>query len=552
MAPSRVDASDARIGWAAYAVLGLAHLAVIWRQDYLASLDGPVHVYVAAVLAAWQEPAAATLRQYFELNPGPHPNLLIYGLLYGLMQAVPPAAAEKLLVSGYVLALPLAVRYAAGALTPTPWLAVLLAWPLALALPLMLGFYNYAYGLLVVCVGFGLYLRAAAAPGTGRFLALGLLGLAAFFTHIFAALALLAMVGAAALWHAAVAVRRGDNMLQAGKQRLLPPAVVLLATALLVLHFAATNTTPPSPLLDDDSLVYRLLLLSFSGFLWSLSSTDAYWGAGLLALLMLGLYHHLRVRRERAEPGDHAPLAVALALTLLFLAVPAAAGGGGWMLHRLQPYLYLAFALWLGSRAMRSRFRQALSVALLLFTLGICLWRLPQLDQVARFREAYLKLLDGIEAEDTVMALIVGPMLAPDGTPAPDWRNHPLHHLMAYPAAARRATVIGLYQLHTDVFPIRYRPGMDPFDFRVPPRPGGNPALHRLTDLGLYNELPGRRVDWVLLLGRLEASEVHAIDNLKACLAMEYRQVETVAQPGPFRLYRLQPASEIKCAPGQR
>jgi hypothetical protein len=536
MVPERIEGFDRRIGWTAYVLLGAAHLLTVWRYDYFASLDGPVHVYIAAVLDGYE--ARPALRHYFALNPGPHPNLLIYGLLYGLLQLMSPAAAEKLLVSGYVLGLPLALRFAAGPLTPAPWFAVLLAWPLALALPLFLGLYNLSYGLMLTAVGFGLYLRAAAAPGALRLLALGLAGLVVYFTHIFAALALLAFVAIAAAASAPAARRRGEGV----RSRLLWPALALAPASLLALMFVLGNETPPSPLSDGDSLFYRAVLLGTAGFLWSLGARDYLWGMALMALLLLTLYHRLRVRAELPLAADTGLLAVALAFLLLFLVMPLKAGGGGWLLHRLQPFLYLAFALWLGSRPLRPRFRQVISVLLLAFCLGLGLWRLPQLATIDRFRAAAFELLRPLGPGATVTAAVVGPFLDKDGANV-RWRNHPLHHLAAYPAAERGAVFVGLYQLHVVYFPLRYRPGLDFFDFRVALPPGGDPDLPRLIDLAAYNAGPQRRLDYVLLLGDVARSDVHALDAFMAQLAAGYRLEGSVERPGPFRLYRLIPPS---------
>lgn len=539
MLKEQASERDERLGWAAFALIGAANLALLWWYPHPPTLDGPVHLYITAVLTAYDAPEAEALRHYFALNPGPNPNLLIYGLFYGLAQFLPLGVAEKVLVGGYVVGLPLAVRYAARGLGAKAWLAALLALPLVLSLTLHLGFYNYSYGLLTVPLALGAYLRADAAPRLARYLLLGLAGLLVIAAHIFAALALLAMVAVAALWRAYLQHRDGAGLWPAVRRRLLAPMAALLPTALLVLAFIVTNESPPSPLSDRSDLAYRAVLFAFSGFLWLFSSYDYGLGAVLLVLVLLALYHVWRCRGEFAgKASEHRFLVVFLVFAVLFFAIPNEAGGGGWMLHRLQPYLYLALVLWLAGLAMRPSFRRGLMVALTVLALATAAWRLPQYGEIDRYRQHFEAVLAPLQRGDTVLVAIVSPLLGLDGGPAPHWRADPLPHLGAYPAAAKGAVFLGLYQAHIDAFPIRYRPERDPFRFRVPAPPGIDSAVPRLVDLDAYNRGPGRRIDYVLVAGEMATSRVVAIDDFRRLLERDYRAIQGVVRPGPLTLYR--------------
>jgi hypothetical protein len=502
-------------------------------------LDGPVHLYISAVLTGYDAPEAAAFRHYFELNQHLNPNLLIYGLFYGLAQFLPLPVAEKVLVSGYVVGLPLTVRYAARALTAELWLAALLAMPLALSLTLHLGFYNYSYGLLIVPLALGAYLRADAAPAFGRHLWLGLAGLLVLAAHIFAALALLAMVAVLGLWRAWRQVAGGAGLWPAVRGRLLPPAAALAPTALLVLAFIVTNEAPPSPLADRSDLAYRLVLFALPGFLWLYSTLDVSLSALLLALVLLALAHALRSAAPAPEaPREHGFLVVFLVFTLLFLAIPGKAGGGGWMLHRLQPYLYLALVLWLSGLTMAPGFRRGLGLALAALALATAAYRLPQYGEIDSYRQQFETVLAPLQRGDTVSSAIVGPLVGADGAATPAWRADPLPHLAAYPAAARGVVFLGLYQAHMAVFPIRYRAARDPFRYRFPAVPGVDPNAPRLIDLDAYNQGPDRRIDYFLVVGEAATSRVVAIDAFRRQLARDYRLVREVARPGPLRLYR--------------
>ncbi|MDP6704856.1 MAG: hypothetical protein QF893_00815 [Alphaproteobacteria bacterium] len=539
MLTGQASARDARFGWAAFLAISAANLALVWWYRHPPTLDGPVHLYISAVLTGYDAPEAAAFRHYFELNPRLNPNLLIYGLLYGLGQFLPLAVAEKVLISGYVVGLPLAVRYAAKPLTAAPWLAALLAMPLALSLTLHLGFYNYSYGLLMVPLALGAYLRADTAPSLGRLLWLGLAGLLVLAAHIFAAMALLLMVAVLALWRAWRQIAGGAGPWPTVRRRLLAPAVALAPTALLVLTFIVTNEAPPSPLADRSDLLYRLVLFTLPGFLWLYSKSDVGLAALLQVLVLLALFHALRSAKPTPEqPREHGFLVVFLVFAVLFFAIPGKAGGGGWMLHRLQPYLYLALVLWLAGLAMRPGFRRGLGLALTALAITTAAYRLPQYGEIDRYRRQFETVLAPLQRGDTVSSAIVGPLVDADGAATPAWRADPLPHLAAYPAAARGAVFLGLYQAHMAVFPIRYRAARDPFQYRVPAVPGVDPNAPRLVDLDAYNQEPDRRLDYLLVVGEAATSRVVAIDRFRRQLARDYRLVREVTRPGPLHLYR--------------
>src|ERR1700730_2138826 len=111
-----------------YAALAALFLVPFWAvPGYLPSTDGPSHVYNAWVLGQLAGPAPAPLlRQYYYLNPQPVPNSLTHVALLALMWALPPAAAEKVLLSLYVLLATGALWSRAGAIDgDRAWLALL-------------------------------------------------------------------------------------------------------------------------------------------------------------------------------------------------------------------------------------------------------------------------------------------------------------------------------------------------------------------------------------------------------------------------------------------
>ena len=104
----------------------LAELVVLALIPRLVTTDGAIHVGGAGLIRDLLTGAGAIHLHYVDITPYPIPNLTPELALAALMLVLDPGVAEKVLVAGYVILLPLgmlaAVR-AAGA--RAPWLAVL-------------------------------------------------------------------------------------------------------------------------------------------------------------------------------------------------------------------------------------------------------------------------------------------------------------------------------------------------------------------------------------------------------------------------------------------
>ena len=87
------------------AIILLAFLFSIWSGKYFLTGDGPTHLYNARILADWlQGKYLDFYQQIYQLNLKPDPNWTGHALLSCLMLIFPPALAQKLLLSGYILA----------------------------------------------------------------------------------------------------------------------------------------------------------------------------------------------------------------------------------------------------------------------------------------------------------------------------------------------------------------------------------------------------------------------------------------------------------------
>jgi len=150
--------------------LALLYVLPFWVVRHLPTVDGPSHTYNAWILHQYGNVARYPLfQQYYEISAKPYPNWIGQAVMDLLMYAVPPLIAEKLLVSGYVLAFLAGAWYLAGAVRPGErWLAFL-AFPFAFHQLFQYGFYK---PLVARKIGRVMTLRQLAPPA----LTLGLIG----------------------------------------------------------------------------------------------------------------------------------------------------------------------------------------------------------------------------------------------------------------------------------------------------------------------------------------------------------------------------------------
>ena len=544
--PEGKTADEFRSSWlapAGAAVLALALMGPVWLPDLPPPTgDGAIHVFMAAVVAFYDAPAFEAFRAYFTTEWRPVPNLTIFVFLRWLLELASPQVAEKILISGYLLGLPLATWFCARALGAQAWIAVLLILPIGYGMLFHFGFYNYCYGQIAALIAIAAYFRAEARARLRDWLWLGLAALLGYATHIFAAMAIVTIVGLSGLWRW-ITLRRGADgeaisWVAGFRRHALPPALALLPTAVAILAFVAySQQTPASPFHDGSGLAYRLYLLLSQSYVVAYGKIDLPFASGLLIAIVLMVYRYLRLGR-REEQGDHRLLFAFAVLVALFFAVPLDFGGGGMLMHRLQPYIHITLALWLASRAMSASFQRTMTAALFVLALALPIHRNVQYRKIDAYRLSLDTLFDEMAANSTLYTLFVGPLESPPGEPDPSWRANPLLHHAGYAGAARGIVFLNAYQAHSRNFPVHYRPEMDLHNYMTAMPDDGVAHVLAVPALERFNDpVAGRRMDYILLAGRAERAPSPLLGPFMAALKRDYRIVAEVERPGPFRLY---------------
>ena len=270
------------------------------------------------------------------------------------MFAVPPLAAEKLLVSGYALTLLAGVWYLTGAVRPggSRWLAFL-AFPFVFNFLFQFGFYNFSLSLALFPFVLGFWWRYRERPAVPRYVVgINLLLWLCYFSHILSfGLALLAI---AILW---LATLRRDNW----RRHLRHVAVLAPQGFLPVWYFSMEGgSTTPSFWPFGRLLRFFVQLGALPSFGPPQELLSELLALAFLVLLLLTL------RREglrRPQGSERAFLLLAAVFTLLYFVSPDGMSGGTMLKNRLCLYPYLILIPWLapgfGPRGRRARRRRA-------------------------------------------------------------------------------------------------------------------------------------------------------------------------------------------------
>ncbi len=522
-------------------LLLLLHLALIWAFPFIPTQDGPGHQAVAFILRQFESPDAGLLREYYLPNREALPNWFVFFLMSRGLGFLPVPLAEKVLLSAYVLLLPLAVRYALRAIDSRAAFLSILAFPFTYNFLFQMGFFNFCFSLAAFFFALGYWLRAPERMTLPRTAGLALLVLWVYFCHpvtlVMAVAALLTLAGWRMLLELMAAPERRFAMrkLLAGARRwLLGPVLACLPALALMVSFVGARL---------DAKVSHLALwakVKHLAGLYSLASLSE-WTillAACLALLfvLVGLIC-LRARGRRPPMVGDGLLLVVAVFVVAYFAAPSELSGGGFINHRLNLFPFLALILWLGTfdhPAWRRRWIQTAASGIALVFLGVFGWTYARIDDGL---SQIVAAGDHIEPDHTLLFLSYAHRgERPDGRPLV-FRTEPFVHASGYIAARKRLVDLSLYEAAEDYFPIYFNPRLDPFRHLATERLGIEAAPPKVDLLG-YPRRTGGRIDYVLLWGlREEQRREPAVLKTLRQLAAGYEEI-WVSRQGAVRLFK--------------
>lgn len=531
----RRPSSETVLFWA----LLVLHLLPIWSFPFTPTQDGPGHQAVTAILRQYDLPEAGLLRQYYLPNREALPNWLIFFLMARVLRFVAVPMAEKIVLTAYVLLLPLGARYALRAIDPRSGFLAVLAFPFVYNYLFNMGFFNFCWSLAAFLFATGYWLRHAERMGPGRTTVLALLVLWVYFCHPVTLVVTVAVLMTLAGWRALLGLRAVSgrpalrDLWREFRRWLLAPFLACAPALALMAAFVGRRTGAPITMMP-----MSVKLKQLAG-LYSLASLTR-WTVPLAILLALLFYRLAALcwRERRGLPrqvGDGLLLATAV-LGLVYFAAPSQLSGGGFINQRLVLFPFLILLLWLGTFDHPARRRLRIQIAaagISLAFLGLIVWKYAELDRVL---SEIVAAAGEVTPDHTLLFLCYSHQGDGRGGDLV-FRTEPFLHAGGYVAARKRLVDLSLYEANENYFPLLFRPALNPYLYLSNGLLGieKNPPEIDLTG---YPRRTGGRVDYVLLWGledeRRDEPKVRAVLDQ---LAVRYDLVER-SPSGRVLLYR--------------
>jgi hypothetical protein len=483
------------------ALVTLASIAAVWSVAWFPSQDGPAHVDSANVLRLYLQPAREDIRAQYRLLIEPVPNLTGQVLLGALLGVLAPATAEKVLLSAYLVLFPLAVRYAMPAAGGGAGLAALLALPFAWSRLFHWGFHNFGWGLVVLLVALGYWLRHRDRLHGGRWLGLLGMGLLLHFTHLGAVAPALFLIGTLAAWRLVVDAPDVGKAFRSA----LASALALMPAALLAWPYSQRQGEVLTAPADLAASLGRLLALDV---LVSHSAKEAVVACLLAALCGVLLALALAWRWSQTRELADGLLLGAAGLALVYLLTQGPDARRLFLPERLAVLAPLVALLWLGTCSLPRGLRVGAAVVAAGLALAQVSLHAAAYRRLEPYVADYLSAGRVVGRGDTLLAL----SYAPTGF---DRQGRPLSlhvaafaHTSGFLAAEHGAIDLGNYQPLTRHFAIRFRRAGVRAAFDIGLREGTD-SDPPFLDLQQYESATGRRVELLLLWGMRAADRAH-------------------------------------------
>ena len=412
---------------------------------------------------------------------------------------LPPPWAEKLLLTAYVVSLPLSFRYALvgvrPAAAPLAWLSV----PFVLNRHLHEGFYNRAFALVPFFLALGFYVRRRGALSARPALALALLVLWVYFctsgSFVFLLVVLALLAAAFTLEDVTAGPAPGGRRARPTPRPRRGPSALALFLRFQIQQHPERTGIPPGFLERARYLLGLYDLVVFD--MWEA------WIAAAFAIL-LGAALVVVARARWKESGWHAEdtlLVTALVFAGLYFAAPQVSVPGvrSEPTHlRLSLHVLLAFVLWI-AQGLRGRAARLVLAGALAAGLALTAVRLPYYSPARR--PGGRSALPG--PRRPARGDLPGPQLRPRGrrriaaAPAGRLDDRPLRHAGDRVATERDLVSMDDYQADTQHFPLRFRAGANAHELLQSRL--DSPGCVRIAR---FNRLAPRPIDFVLVWRR--------------------------------------------------
>jgi hypothetical protein len=481
-------ASGSRALSIAFFVLIGLHVLPIWVFRTFPSQDGPEHIANARLLLLYGAPGSTRIRQFYEFNEVVNPTWFGSLVLAGLLEVLRNAAlTEKLVLTGYLVLLPLAARRALAALGEGGEASAFLVFPLLCTYTYHMGFFTFSYSLAVFFFFLAFWARHWPDFSAGQTIALTALATLLFCCHV-------VTFALAALTVAAASLARSASQPGRPPFRSWRPMLAFLPGALWTALLIPRQSRFALTLRPDWDL--RALLEGPSSLVsYRADELPVFQALAALVLAVAAAAAWSRIRGRRQSPREGF-LAVWALFLLAAWKAPTHVGLIWLVPERMALFVFFGAMLWLAAGPLPR-------AAAIVCVAGSCVLSLWLLALHVRTYRAFEGLLDEYGAATRLVSddsVLLPLTFAPQGSvpegPAESERVQPMRHAAARIGWSRPIVELANYQARLPVFPLRFRRPLDPYE-----QIGPIEALPVRLDFATYPARTGATIDFVLVWG---------------------------------------------------
>lgn len=500
-------------------ILILAQVCRIWVIRYFPSQDGPSHLYNAAVLAFYHQIPA--FRDFYTIHVSAAGNVLAQALQSILLRTAGELAAEKVLLTLYVVLLPLSFRALLATVTPKASPLLLMAFVILPNFFLYMGFWNFCLSIPLAFLTLVWFRRRRNLSDPLTLLLLCVLSLLTYSAHLLS-WALVAIVVSLELGVDLICTWKSIGSPKAFRQPAWIAGAVYGPALLVLAYFHSMG----SRLEFGGSLVQRTWPLYSAAFLRGVAPGDK-WLSYAFEAIVIALLVGAGVRRfpERRLYRSDVFLLFALVCALLSTFGPAGAASGAYLRDRTAFYSWTFLVVWLAGTAWPRQIERSAAVAIAALAIACFALRIPSELSWSRQLSEYTAVRPWIAPGSTILAIQLETRF-----PAVD----PMLHAVGL-VALDGAIDLRNYEALLPYFSVQFRPEKSP-----DPRLGDQNALSMTPprfDIPRYEQATGRNVDYLLVYGGAGTPELQCYPETFA----GYQQVHVSQPAGIVRLYARKP-----------
>jgi hypothetical protein len=429
--------------WLAFLGLVILNCSPFWLFAHFPSQDGPSHLYNTVVLSSYH--TTQLYQRFYNVVPNAAGNVFTEILLVGALKFLSPLVAERLLLTAYVVLLPLSVMYLLRSMGQRRLLWTLAAFLFVPNWFLHSGFWNFCFGAPLALFALGFYLKHRHRWTGSAYLSFGLLGLAVYAAHIVSwGVVVIGVVGA-------IVFERLANRKAIDRRAPSKPLLCLLPGLVLAVVYGLKAQAPA--VFEKMPLTRRIHAL-FSCFALN-AGTDYYFIAACVALLGAAFVVAVRHRLQNGRRLTYTDflLVFSFLFALLALVAPDTIGAGAFVRDRLGFFGWLFLFLWIAAQDIPALWSRRCAALLCLLSVAWCLYRMPM---YSKWSGAVSELADTtvwIQPNSTVLALNLNPV--------DNLRFQPLLHAIDLLTPKPFIDLIN-YEASLNYFLVNFRPDMSP------------------------------------------------------------------------------------------